>query len=153
GERDRIANTLRLAEQLGGEAVMIPGSDAADELVGYARANNCTHIVIAKSHRSQLSEWLRGSSTHQIIRRAGEISVHVIAGQAVAKAESKPEDAVATPAQEAGVDYKAYAGTIAMVAAALGLGLVLQHFLGIPIIALVFLTAVLVSAITYGLWP
>jgi two-component system sensor histidine kinase KdpD len=40
-----------------------------------------------------------------------------------------------------------------MVAAALGIGLVLQHYLGVSVISLVFLTAVLASAITYGLWP
>jgi Osmosensitive K+ channel histidine kinase len=40
-----------------------------------------------------------------------------------------------------------------MVAVALGIGLILQRYLGISVIALVFLTAVLTSAITYGLWP
>ena len=40
-----------------------------------------------------------------------------------------------------------------MVAAALGIGLVLQQFLAVSNIALVFLTAVLASAIAYGLWP
>ena len=39
------------------------------------------------------------------------------------------------------------------VAAALGLGLILQQFLAVSNIALVFLTAVLASAITCGLWP
>ena len=48
-------------------------------IVDYARANNFTHIVIAKSRRSRWSELLRGSVTHQLIRRAGDISVHVIA--------------------------------------------------------------------------
>jgi two-component system sensor histidine kinase KdpD len=46
-----------------------------------------------------------------------------------------------------------FAGSLAMVAAALVLGLVLQHLLGISNIALVFLTAVLASAVSYGLWP
>ena len=48
-ERDRIADTLRLAERLGGEAVTIPGRDVADEIVAYAAANNVTQIVIGKS--------------------------------------------------------------------------------------------------------
>jgi len=161
--RDRIADALRLAERLGGEAVTIPGTAVAEELIAYARANNCTHIVITSSRRSRLAELLQGSTTHQIIRQAGEISVHVIAGQAVARSEAKagPETRTGTepiPAAEAprrrpGFDLKSYAGTLAMVAAALGVGLVLQRYLGISVIALVFLTAVLTSAITYGLWP
>ena len=40
-----------------------------------------------------------------------------------------------------------------MVAAALGVGLALQRFLAVSDISLVFLTAVLASAIAYGLWP
>ncbi|HSC19346.1 MAG TPA: DUF4118 domain-containing protein [Rhizomicrobium sp.] len=49
---------------------------------------------------------------------------------------------------------KAYAGTLAIVAAAVAVGLVLQQARIPPAnFSLVFLTAVLVSAIVYGLWP
>jgi hypothetical protein len=48
---------------------------------------------------------------------------------------------------------ESYAGSLAMVAVALAIGLVLQQFLGITNVALVFLTAVLTASITYGLWP
>jgi two-component system sensor histidine kinase KdpD len=61
--RDRIADALRLAERLGGEAVTIPGTAVAEELIAYARANNCTHIVITSSRRSWLAELLQGSTT------------------------------------------------------------------------------------------
>jgi two-component system, OmpR family, sensor histidine kinase KdpD len=53
--------------------------------------------------------------------------------------------------QEAG--WKAYAGTTVMVLLALGLGLALQQYLESLNIALVFLTAVLGSAVAYGLRP
>jgi two-component system sensor histidine kinase KdpD len=159
-ERDRITDALRSAERLGGEAVTIPGSSVGEELIGYARANNCTHIVIAKSKRSRLSELLRGSPTHQIIRQAGEISVHVIAGHAAAQLESRAGGEMknsaaefGVPRRQARVDFNAYAGSLAMVAAALGVGLLLQLYVGQSVISLVFLTAVLASAIAYGLWP
>jgi two-component system, OmpR family, sensor histidine kinase KdpD len=147
--RDRVAEALRLAERLGGEAVTVPGTSVAEDLTGYARANNCTHIVVAKSNRSRLAEMLRGSFTLQIIRQAGDISVHVIAGQAVG--ESKP--AIEVSQARARLNLRAYGGTLAMVAVALGIGLLLQRYLGVSVISLVFLTAVLASAITYGLWP
>src|SRR6195256_3000055 len=43
-DRDRIADTLRLAESLGGEAITIPSVDRriADDVIGYAQANNVT---------------------------------------------------------------------------------------------------------------
>src|SRR5260221_11563442 len=49
-ERDRIAESLRLAEKLGAETLTIPGRRIADELVAYAQANNVTQIIIGKSH-------------------------------------------------------------------------------------------------------
>ncbi|HSY85718.1 MAG TPA: sensor histidine kinase KdpD [Verrucomicrobiae bacterium] len=157
--RDRIAEALRLAERLGGEAVTIPGTSVAEELVAYGRANNCTHIIITSSRRSWLAELLQGSTTHEIIRQAGEISVHVIAGQAVARLESKmggeaaSAETTAPMRRRSSFELSAYAGTLAMVTVALGVSLILQRYLGISVIALVFLTAVLTSAITYGLWP
>src|SRR6202047_1270639 len=62
-ERDRIADTLRLAEALGGEALSVPGSmrSIADEMVGFAHANNVTQIVVGKSARSRWFEILHGS--------------------------------------------------------------------------------------------
>jgi two-component system, OmpR family, sensor histidine kinase KdpD len=46
-----------------------------------------------------------------------------------------------------------YAGSLGMVTAALALGLALRRFLGVSDLALIFLTAVLASAVRYGLWP
>src|SRR5271154_5288624 len=87
-ERDRVADTLRLAEALGGEAITLPGGDRhiADDVIGYAQANNVTQIVIGKSARTRWFEILHGSVVHDLVRRSGNISVHVIAGDAVAGA-------------------------------------------------------------------
>src|ERR1700735_388551 len=62
-ERDRIADTLRLAEALGGEAITLPAGDRhiADDVIGYAQANNVTQIVIGKSARTRWFEILHGS--------------------------------------------------------------------------------------------
>src|ERR1700761_8450065 len=81
-ERDRIADTLRLAQALGGESVTIPGGDRniADDVIGYAHAHNVTQIIIGKSTRSRWFEILHGSVVHDLVRRSGNISVHVIAG-------------------------------------------------------------------------
>ena len=53
-QRDRLADTLRLAEALGGEALTIPGVGRriADDVIGFAQANNVTQIIIGKSTRS-----------------------------------------------------------------------------------------------------
>ena len=78
--RDRIAATLRLAERLGAEALTRPGSDEAEEIVRFAASSNVTHIIAGTPKTSGWREWLHGSVTTRLIRRAGNISVHVIAG-------------------------------------------------------------------------
>src|SRR3954465_14419501 len=94
-ERDRLADTLRLAEALGGEALTIPGAGRriADDLLAFAQANNVTQIVIGKPPRPRWFEILRGSVVHDLVRRSGNISVHVIAGDELA-AEAIPKKTV-----------------------------------------------------------
>src|SRR5215468_10432208 len=72
-ERDRIADTLRLTEALGGEAVTTPTSDGriADDVISYAQTYNFTQIVIGKSARSRWFEILHGSVVHELVRRSG----------------------------------------------------------------------------------
>src|ERR1700761_1336419 len=117
-ERDRLADTLRLAEALGGEALTIPGVGRriADDLIGYAQANNVTQIIIGKATRPWWFEIMRGSVVHDLVRRAGNISVNVIAGDELPVAKS----AVHTAARSEPVDPKPY--LFALVFVAIGLG-------------------------------
>ena len=86
-ERDRVADTLRLAEALGGEAITVPGGERsiADDVVSFSHANNITQIIIGKSTRSRWFEILHGSVVHELVRRSGNISVNVIAGDELAR--------------------------------------------------------------------
>jgi two-component system, OmpR family, sensor histidine kinase KdpD len=149
-ERDRIAEALRLAERLGGLAATIPGRGIAEDIVAYAETNNITQIVIGKSERSRFFEMLHGSVVHDLLRRAGNISVHVIAGEA---AETAPPPPIATETPKEPFDLRPYLFTSGIVAIALGVGSVLQQYLNVLNIALVFLTAVLVVAVRFGLFP
>ena len=89
-QRDRVADTLRLVEALGGEAITLPGSDRniAEDVINYSQANNVTQIVIGKSARTRWFEILHGSVVHDLVRRSGNISVHVIAGDTAAARRS-----------------------------------------------------------------
>ena len=116
-QRDRLADTLRLAEALGGEALTIPGVGRriADDVIGFAQANNVTQIIIGKATRSWWFEIIRGSVVHDLVRRAGNISVNVIAGDALPPASSaKP--AVQTAARDEPFDVRPYLMALAMVA-------------------------------------
>jgi two-component system sensor histidine kinase KdpD len=153
-QRDRLADTLRLAEALGGEALTIPGVGRriADDVIGFAQANNVTQIIIGKSMRSWWFEIRRGSVVHDLVRRAGNISVNVIAGEELA-AELVPKKTVRTAERHEPFDPIPYAISLLLVAVALGVGMVVHPRLGIENVDLVFLTAVVGAAVRYGLLP
>src|ERR1700745_2451760 len=79
-QRDRLADTLRLAEALGAEALTIPGVERriADDIISFAQANNVTQIINGTLERPRWFESSRGSVVHELVRRAGNISVSVI---------------------------------------------------------------------------
>jgi two-component system sensor histidine kinase KdpD len=153
-QRDRVADTLRLAISLDGEAVTIPGGDrrVADDILAYARANNVTQIVIGKSTRSRWFEILHGSVVHDLVRRAGNIGVHVIAGEQITgeplpKSTTRPSEGPQT------FDFRPYALALGGVAAALFTSEAIQWWIGTANVDLVFLTAIVGVAVRLGLWP
>ncbi|SEH43005.1 two-component system, OmpR family, sensor histidine kinase KdpD [Rhizobium tibeticum] len=149
-DRDTIAATLRLAEQLGGEAITIPGREVSEELVRHAAANNVTHIVIGAPSKPSWRDWLHRSIADDLIRKSGNISVHVISGSE--KEGTSTRGVKAAPSLPA-FNIQAYLSATAYVAIALIAGVVLDQVLDVRNLALVFLMAVLTSAVIHGLRP
>lgn len=81
-ERDRLVQTLRLAEQLGAETVTLTGESVAQELLSYARSRNATKIIVGKPVRPVWKEWIFGSVVSDLVHRSGEIDIYVITGEA-----------------------------------------------------------------------
>ena len=152
-QRDRIADTVRLAERLGGEGTTVPAKSRriADDIISFAQRNNITQIVIGKSTRSRWFEILHGSVVHDLIRRAGNIGVHVIAGEEQTR-ESPAKPLVASDAADS-FDPLPYIVALLAVLVALGTAKVIQPVFGIENADLVFLTAIVGVAVREGLWP
>ncbi|HYB54859.1 MAG TPA: sensor histidine kinase KdpD [Alphaproteobacteria bacterium] len=148
-ERDRIADTLRLAERLGGEAVTIPGRRVADDVLAYARSNNVTSILVGKSQRSRWQELLRGSVIYDLIRKANNIGVQVVTSEG----KPIPPKTVETRPGGEQFDFLPYVVTVGMVAAASLIALAIDSFVRLPNISLVYLAAILFTAVAYGLMP
>ena len=146
---DRVADTLRLAERLGGEALVLPGQNIAEEVLAWARAHNVTQIIIGSVRRSAWRELIGGSLPRDLIRGADDLTIHVL-----------PEGGETTPAKRVrtrragnrpGLLPFLVAGLL--VAIATGAGWLLQEVANLDNIALVFVLPVLVVSLAYGLWP
>ena len=121
-------------------------------MVAFAQANNITQVIIGKSSRSRWFELLHGSVVRDLLRQCGNISVHVIAGEAIV-GEPIPRKTVRTAQRPELFDPLPYVAAFGAVALALGVGKAIQPWLGIENVDLVFLTAIVGVAVRYGLWP
>ncbi|MEG9505450.1 MAG: DUF4118 domain-containing protein, partial [Methylorubrum extorquens] len=113
---------------------------------------NVNHVVVGKSERSRLFELVNGSVVHDLVRRSGNISVHVVPGE-VAPTETASRRAVATAAPPATFDARSYALALLVTGAGLGLALLLEPSTGVENADLMLLTAVVAVAVRWGLGP
>lgn len=151
-QRDRIADALRLADRLGGDAVTIPGGRrVAEDILAYARSANVNHIVVGKASRSWLFELLNGSVVHDLVRGSGAISVHVVPGEAMAPEAAKSRGIAVAAARREGLGPYLFAMLVTV--SGLGLALAAQPTLGSENADLFLLTGVVAVAIRSGLGP
>ena len=146
-DRDRVAQTLRLTEQLGGEAVTIPGQNVAEDLIRYAQSRNVTEVIIGRSLRSGWSELWRASIVYDLISKSGNIDVHVINEADEGSPRTPTSPVLQRPA------IHTYVLSAAAVCVAGVTAKILESFLAFPNLSMVFLIAVLFSAVTWGLGP
>jgi two-component system sensor histidine kinase KdpD len=111
-----------------------------------------TQIVIGKSSRSRWFEILHGSVVHDLVRRSGNISVHVIAGDDIS-GEPIAKKTVRTAEAPSQSDLRPYAFALLTVAAAVGIGMLAWPWIGTKPVDLLLITGVVAVAVRYGLWP
>jgi len=121
-------------------------------VINFAHANNVTQIIIGKSTRSWWFELTRGSVVHDLVRRAGNISVNVIAGDELSTSPTA-KTGVQTAARPEPFDIRSYLMALAIVAVGLVAAELIHPWFGIENVDLVFLTAVVSVAVRFGLLP
>ena len=88
-----LGKNRALLDDLGGRFVEVVGADVAPALIQVARAENATQLVLGATHRSRLTEFVRGSVINSVIRAAGgALDIHVIATDAPSATDVKEEE-------------------------------------------------------------
>ncbi|MDR3499645.1 MAG: sensor histidine kinase KdpD [Parvibaculum sp.] len=147
--REQIAETMRLAETLGGEVVRVHGDNIAREVLAYARENNITQIILGRTTQPVWRALWGKSVVHELIRDAGAIGVHIVPGEST----GGPLKRVRIREEREALDPLPYVFSTLTVAGALAVAFGLERVVTIPNISLVFLAAILYTAVNYGLWP
>jgi two-component system, OmpR family, sensor histidine kinase KdpD len=147
-EHGHLAETMRLAAQLGAEVVTIPGRSVAEEILAFARARNATRVVVGKSRRSRWFELRHGSVVDDLVRSGSGLAIEV-APSGDAPQASSPTDWLLTVPLTPGP----YLEGVLTTAVATGLGMLIDARIALPNISLAFVVPVLIAAARHGLVP
>ena len=142
----RLDDNFRLAERLGAETKRLVGSDFVDEILKFARKEHATQIVMGAVHAPPLGRFWQPSLVEALMRNEEGLSVHVVNTPARQKGAGRP--ARVRPSWRALMPELAVPVVAVLVATLAGLGL--NSILPLPNVSLLFLLAVVISAIREG---
>jgi two-component system sensor histidine kinase KdpD len=146
--KDRIAEALRLAEDLGGEtATLHAESDVAGELLRFARLRNVSRILLGRARRRRWSAWLRERVTRRLLDQAGQFEITIVTPEE----EAAPGHLIEAGAPPFRPELHAFGWATLAVAAATAISHGAHHVLPLANLPLIFLMAVLLVAIRFGL--
>lgn len=143
----RVDDALRLAERLGAQVERLSGHDLAGEALRFARRENITQIIVGRSRAGLLARLARRSLTDEIVRRSADIAVHVVTDD-----QAKPIVERRPPPRSKRIEWwSGMAAAVVSVAIAVGVAQTIELWLRLPNLSMIFLIAVAVCAVTFGL--
>ncbi len=145
--RDRVAQTMRLAEQLGAETHTLTGARMSDEILAFARARNVSKIVVGKPERPLWKRIAMGSIVDTLVQGSGEIDVYVISGD-----RGDPRPLPPRPRRQ-GTDWAPYGYGLAAVAISTAIAWAMFPYFALSNLIMVYLLGVIIVATRHGRGP
>lgn len=145
--RERLLESFRLVEELGGTTRSLTGDDPAGEILAHARDQNVTHIVIGAASRPLWFELLRGSIIRRLVRGAGDIAIEICPREKRTTG-AVLGDALRLPSLG---DPGGYLTALVFVAVATIFAVWIDQWVELPNISLVFVLAIIAAAIRHGM--
>src|SRR5262245_14883651 len=145
--RDRVIQTMRLAEQLGAETVTLTGQRMSDEILAFAPAKNVTKIVIGKPARTFWKRILAGSIVDALVDGSGDIDVYVTSG------ERETEPPAKVRPRRIASEWAGYVEGAAVIAIATGLAWSMFPFFDRANLVMAYLLGVILVAMRRGRAP
>jgi len=146
-QRDKVTNTLKLAEELGARTITLPGQSVAETVMEYAHRHNITKLIVGKPIHSQWRELLHGSVVDQLIRLSRAIDVYVISS------EAEPSTEKFVQAMRPHRPWIRYLWSFLLVLAASGISDMVTPRISPTNLVVIFLLAVVIAAVYLGRGP
>jgi two-component system, OmpR family, sensor histidine kinase KdpD len=146
--RDRVAETLRLAESLGAKTVTLTGARMSDEILAFARQRNVTRIVVGKPQRSLWKRIVLGSVVDALVQGSGDIDIAVISGDKDEPAPPPLRRRMAPP-----TSWSGYAQALGTVLVASGVSRLMFPLFEVSNLVMIYLLGIVFVARRHGRGP
>lgn len=149
--RERLRFSIDKAREAGAEIIRLPSSDIVQGIITAAEFNDLTHIIVGKRRKSRLSSLSQPTLASKLLKHDTTFEIQVI----TLNDDSVESKHVKLPKRWIG--YVVSLGLILLLTAIIE---VIQESLpeyrfnaGIYNVSMVYLLAIVFSALRYGLWP
>ncbi len=144
---EQVRRNLQLAERLGADVTVLSGENVVDEILSFAIKRNVNKVVIGKPARARWKEWLKPSIVDDLIRRSGEIDIHVVKG------EPEEHELARVRWKARKTDWQQYAWTLGVMAICTGIALLMFGRFSLVNITMVYLAGVVLVSSRWTLGP
>ncbi|MDQ1710808.1 MAG: two-component system, OmpR family, sensor histidine kinase KdpD [Frankiaceae bacterium] len=148
-----LATQRTLVEALGGTYHEVSGDDEAETLLGFAREQQATQLVLGASRRSRVAAVLSPGIAQAVIRDSGPIDVHIVTHEYAATQRGLPDalrPRFALSARRRAAGFALAVGGLPLLTLLLAQ---LREDVGLPGVLLLFLSLVVACAIVGGALP
>lgn len=148
--RLRVEHHLRLAEKLGGRVVRLNSGRAASSILGYARQNGFTRLVLGHSTQAWWRKPFAQSLSQKLIAQGAGLEITTLNAD-TPQAQAQRRDSADTTVFAA--TPKQYGMSALIVAAGTLLGLPFRDMIDPDSLIMVYMTGVVIAAARYGIGP
>ncbi len=147
--QEAVERTLRLAERMGGDAEIIQGSKASEDILAYARDNGITKIIVGKTPRPRWREIIWGTLADQLIRGSNDIDVYIVTGDA----DDRDRKVLTSPFWKSKTPWHYYLITFLMTVFCTAIMFPVRKYVDPGNLVMAYLIGIVSIALRYGRWP
>lgn len=141
-QHNSAIQNLRLAAQLGAQTRILTGFNVVNAIMGLAREQNITKLVVGKSVHSRWKDILFSNLADELVRHSGEIDVYIITSLTTT---TKKTDKISTTKKSTA--WKTYGVAIVTVLLASGIDFLLQPYFHESNLIMVYLLGITIVAL------
>jgi two-component system sensor histidine kinase KdpD len=146
-DKDRVVQTLRLAEQLGAQTLELTGDDISEEIIKYAKQYNVSKIIVGKPTLPRWREIIFGSIVDDIIRKSGAIDVYVITG------ERSELGVLGSRRLRPTSKWDLYISATVLVIIATGIASLMHPYFELSNVVMIYILGIVIASTKYGRGP